>query len=225
MNPITKQALTVLLISFINICQNTYGQRLLVSSIPMAETYKKGEEYWSVEAGMNYHRVDFTFNVEQAYFVAADGRWGLNNYFDLGIHARILIYDDLSRGNLMAYTDFRYQLMGTQNKKWASSFGLAIGFISETEEGIYLSYNIPVYISFHPTYLLTFYLNPKYTNWYNNHFKNLSGRFIGSSYGIRFGKELGFFIEGTYLFKFKQHYAPELNNFYEWKLGWDIIFR
>lgn len=131
-------------------------------------------------------------------FLEMGGRYGIGEKLDMGLKLTII-------GTMVL--DAKYQFIGNQKSKFASSIGFGIGYMNLSSGGTkanLFDLVTPVIISYHPADWLGIYSSAKYVyriNTYKQELSNsdnINSQWYGFTGGFRFGKRFGFLAEYTY---------------------------
>lgn len=147
----------------------------------------------NAEIGMNLSYIglsDGDVGVAGIPSFEVSGKYGISEKFDLGLRL----------GNFaFAMAEAKYQVVGDQDSKFASSIGLGVGgsliaFDLGDDEGFGLfQVEVPFHMSYHPTEKFAFYFTPKYLG-IGGFAGGESGmsHLIGFCPGVEFGKKVKF---------------------------------
>lgn len=156
-----------------------------ISSFQSARTTAKGEGEFG--ASLNVAGITGGFDNESyaAPLIDLWGRYGVGSKTDIGLK--------VSTGLTIVF-DIKQQLVGDQQSKFALAVGGAAGAFPAG--ALVYQFHIPVYLSFHPSEKIAWYLTPRYVN------QGISGagsaNYLGSSVGVLFGKKVKFGIDISY---------------------------
>jgi hypothetical protein len=169
-----------------------------MSSMQTGRTLPQGEFGYGGGGGFISHQLDFNddeddedvfeddFDLRFSMpFLEASFKYGITDKFDVGAKFTLIGTSSI---------DVKYQFWGDQHSTFAGSIGLGGAYVGIGNANI-VDIIVPAYFSFHPVDGFAVYATPKYTL---RSFEDVNTHWIGSSLGLRIGKENAFVIEAGY---------------------------
>lgn len=132
------------------------------------------------------------------------GRYGVAEKVDVGLRINTAL-------NFLA--DAKVQVVGNQESFFAMALGAGLGgFGFVSEEGMLLNFQIPLYLSIHPSDKFAIYAAPRYIGQFGTTFDESSGllNYFGSNFGFEAGKRVKFGLDIAYYGIWNE--GEEINN-------------